>query len=141
VTIKSILRGFELASGLKTNFHKSKLVGINVDRNTLACYTKTLNCAQTGVPFKYLGLEVGGNPRKKQFWESILNKLKARLNVWKGRFLSMAGKICLVKSVITVVPLFYSPFSKHRNLSAKALSVYKGGSYGVGGRRKGRYHG
>lgn len=46
VTVKSILRGFELASGLKINFHKSKLVGINVDRNALACYTKTLNCAQ-----------------------------------------------------------------------------------------------
>jgi len=107
VTMKAILRGFELASGLKINFHKSKLAGINVDRNALVCYTKTLNYGQMGVPFIYLGLEVGGNPRKKQFWEPILNKLKARLSVWKGRFLSMTGRICLIKSVITIVPLFY----------------------------------
>jgi len=60
-----------------------------------------------GIPFKYLGLEVGGNPRKKKFWEPVLNKLKARLNVWKGRFLSMAGKICLIKFVLTSVPLYY----------------------------------
>ena len=46
VTLKAILRGFELASGLKINFHKSKLTGINVHRNSLACYTKTLNCVQ-----------------------------------------------------------------------------------------------
>jgi len=46
-----------------------------------------------GIPFKYLGLEVGGNPRKKQFWEPIINKIKARLSVWKGRFLTMAGRI------------------------------------------------
>jgi len=97
VTLKSILKGFELASGLKINFHKSKLVGINVHRNNLKCYTKTLNCAQMGIPFKYLGLEVGGNPRKKKFWEPVLNKLKSRLNVWKKRFLSMAGRICLIK--------------------------------------------
>jgi len=44
VTLKSILRGFELASGLKINFHKSKLVGINVLRSNMDYYTKTLNC-------------------------------------------------------------------------------------------------
>jgi len=61
-----------------------------------------------GIPFNYLGLEVEGNPQKKRFWESVLNKLKARFNVWKGRFLSMVGRICLIKSVITIaVPLFY----------------------------------
>jgi len=32
-TVKVILRSYELASGLKINFHKSKLVGINVERN------------------------------------------------------------------------------------------------------------
>ena len=84
VTLKAILRGFELASSLKINFHKSKITGINVQRNNLACYTKTLNCAQMGIPFKYLGLEVGGNPRKKKFWEHVLNKLKID---------SMCGKV------------------------------------------------
>jgi len=107
VTLKAILRGFELASGLKINFHKSKLTGINVLRSNLVCYTKTLNCVQIGIPFKYLGLEVGGNPRKKKFWEPVLNKLKARLNVWKGKFLSLAGRICLIKFVLTAVPLYY----------------------------------
>jgi len=60
-----------------------------------------------GIPFKYLGLEMGGNPRKKQFLEPVLNKLKARLRVWKGRFLFLAGRICLTNSVLIVVPLYY----------------------------------
>ena len=107
VTLKFILRGYELASGLKINFHKSKLTGINVQRSNLDCYTKTLNCNQMGISFKYLGLEVGGNPRKKKFWEPVLNKLKTRLNIWKRRFLSMAGRICLIKSILTSVPLYY----------------------------------
>jgi len=107
LTLKAITRGFELASGLKINFHKSRLAGINVQSNVVVCFTKILNCIQMEVPFKYLGLEVGGNPRKKQFWEPVLSKLKARLCVWKGRFLSLAGKIFLINSVLTVVPLFY----------------------------------
>jgi len=119
VTLKAILRGFEVASGLKINFYKSKLAGINVSRHNMACYTKTLNCAQMGIPFKYLGLEVGGNPRKKKFWDPVVNKLKARLNVWKGRFLSMAGRICLIKSVLTAIPLYYL------SLFRAPVAVYK----------------
>jgi len=50
--------------------------------------------------------------RRIQFWEPILNKLSARLSTWKGRFLSLAGRICLIKSVFTVIPLFYLSFYK-----------------------------
>ena len=112
VSMKAILRGFEITSGLKINFHKSSLVCINVENTNLRCYSKLLNCGQMGYPFKYLGLEVGGNPRKKTFWKPVLEKLKARLSVWKGRFLSLAGRTCVIKSVLTAIPLFY-------------LSVYK----------------
>jgi len=48
------------------NFHKSKMAGINVERQSLEVYAKTLHCTMK-VTFKYLGLEVGGNPRKKKF--------------------------------------------------------------------------
>ena len=107
ITLKAILRGFELASGLKINFHKSKLAGINIQSNIVDCFTKILNCTKMGIPFKYMGIEVGGNPRKKHFWKPVLNKLKARLNIWKGRFLSLAGRSCLINSVLTAVPLYY----------------------------------
>jgi len=80
VTLKAILRGFELASGLKINFHKSKIADINVHRNNILCYMKTLNCAEMTVPFKYLGLEVGGNSRRKKLWEPIIDKLETRLS-------------------------------------------------------------
>jgi len=66
-TIKAILRMFELASGLKVNFHKSKLAGIKVGRSLLETYARSLNCGLMQVPFKYMGLKVGGNPKRTQF--------------------------------------------------------------------------
>ena len=63
-SIKAILRGYEITSRLKINFHKSKLVGINVERSSLVFYASSLNCTLMRVPFKYLGVVVGGNPRK-----------------------------------------------------------------------------
>jgi len=108
VIIKTILTGFELA-------------GINVHNHNLISFSKILNCTQMGHPFKYLGLEVGGNPRKKVFWKPVLNKLNARLCVWKGMFLSLAGRCCVIKSVLTAIPLFYllvfkAPESVYKNI-------------------------
>jgi len=73
------------------------------------------------VPFIYLGLEVGGNPRRKKFWEPVLNKLKSRLNVWKGRFLSMVGRLCLIKSVLSAIPLFYLSLFKPPEVVCKSI--------------------
>jgi len=74
-----------------------------------------------GIPFKYLGLEVGGNPRKRKFWEPVLNKLKDRLSVWKGRFLSLAGRVCLLKSVLTSVLLYYLSLYKAPTSICKSI--------------------
>jgi len=55
IAIKVILRCFEIVSGIKINFYKSNLAGINVKRNTLECFAKTLNCTLMRIPFIYLG--------------------------------------------------------------------------------------
>jgi len=59
-------------------------------------------------PFKYLGcLPVGGFHKRDVFWVGVLDKIESKLSSWKGRFLSLAGKICLFKFVLSPIPLFY----------------------------------
>ncbi|GKC66174.1 putative RNA-directed DNA polymerase, eukaryota, reverse transcriptase zinc-binding domain protein [Tanacetum coccineum] len=56
-----ILRCFNLASGLKVNFSKSKLFGVGVstsETNNLAYF---LNCQPSKLPCSYLGLPIGAN--------------------------------------------------------------------------------
>jgi hypothetical protein len=53
--IKSLLRGFEMVSGLKINFFKSSLIGVNVDNEFMEMACNFLNCSQGSVPFNYLG--------------------------------------------------------------------------------------
>lgn len=62
--LKSIMRGFELVSGLKVNFLKSSLMGVNVDEYFLNVAASFLFCSIGKVPFKFLGLPVGANPRR-----------------------------------------------------------------------------
>ena len=40
-------------------------------------------------------------------------KIRSRLSRWKGRLLSMTGRICLIKSVISALLLFYFFFKAH----------------------------
>jgi len=137
VTIKSILRGFEIASGLKINFHKSRLAGVNVQSNKLISYSKILNCNLMGIPFKYLGLEVGGNPRKKSFWDPVISKLNTRLSVWKGRFLSLAGRMCVIKSVLNAIPLFYlSTFKAPESIYKTIINIQRRFLWGWGKERR-----
>lgn len=56
--IKSLLQLFEVASGLKVNFHKSHLVGINMDEAWLYHTSNFLNCKVGNLPFIYLGLPI-----------------------------------------------------------------------------------
>jgi hypothetical protein len=56
--IKAILRWFELMSGLKVNFSKSNLIGINIEGGFLQVAAKFLKCKLGKLPFIYLGLPV-----------------------------------------------------------------------------------
>ncbi|GKU89387.1 hypothetical protein SLEP1_g3529 [Rubroshorea leprosula] len=58
-TIKCALRWFEIMSGLRINFNKSILYGINVDEQWLSMAALALNCKVGKLPFIYLGLPVG----------------------------------------------------------------------------------
>ena len=75
-------------------------------------YSQVLNRNIMQIPFKYLGMVVGGNPTKQSFWKPVITKIKNKLSTWKGGYLSFAGQICLIKSVITALSLYYFSFYK-----------------------------
>lgn len=77
-SIKYLLRNFEIISGLKVNFNKCNIVGINVGHNLVRSMTEILMCEVTKLPLSYLGVvcwgtsqkirvlgEVGGSNQKK----------------------------------------------------------------------------
>ena len=53
---KRILRGFHIISGLKINFSKSCLIGINVDQQDVLNWVDCIKCKIGQLPTTYLGL-------------------------------------------------------------------------------------
>nr|ABN05720.1 RNA-directed DNA polymerase (Reverse transcriptase) [Medicago truncatula] len=110
--LRTVLILFEAVSGLKINFHKSLLVGVNVADSWLTEAASLLNCKVGSLPFTYLGLPIGGNPRRLSFWEPVVHRIKSRLSSWQSRFLSFGGRLILVKSVLSALPVYALSFFK-----------------------------
>jgi hypothetical protein len=91
-TLKAILRGFETASGLKVNFWKSGLIGVNVALSFLEIATTFLNCRLGSIPFIYLGLPIGANPRSDSTWDPLLDHLRKRLFSWRNKHISLVSR-------------------------------------------------
>jgi hypothetical protein len=99
-SLRAVLTLFADMSGLKVNFNKSMLDGINIAESRLTEAASILNCKVGKVPFLYLGLSIGGDPRRLAFWNPVLNSIKSRLAGWQSRFISFGGsigssKVCL----------------------------------------------
>ncbi|XP_058768824.1 uncharacterized protein LOC131642614 [Vicia villosa] len=112
LSMKKILRGFELMSGLRVNFNKSNIFGINVSDWYLEAASSFLFCKVGTFLFKFLGVRVGDSPKKLYMWKDLLLYLKRRLAVWKGVHLNIAGRVCLINSVLNAIPIYSLSFYK-----------------------------
>lgn len=63
----AVLLLFEAMSDLKVNFHKSMLIGVKIVDSWLGEAASILNCKVGKTPFVYLGLHIGGDPRRLPF--------------------------------------------------------------------------
>ncbi|CAL5411877.1 unnamed protein product [Camellia sinensis] len=66
-----------------------------------------LHCKNQSVLFSYLGLPLGANPRLKKTWKPVIDKVRAKLASWKRKLLSFGGRLTLIKSVLSSLPVYY----------------------------------
>ena len=91
-------------------------------------------CRVGKMPFVYLGLSIGGDPRRLIFWEPLLRSIKSRLSGFKSQFLSFGGCLVLLKSVLTslsVYALFF--FKAPSGIISSIDSIFTKKNWGGGG--------
>ena len=121
--VKVILRSFELVSGLRINFAKSKFGVVGQSEEWCLHAADYLNCALLQFPFCYLGIPIGVNLKRKVVWDPIIRKFEARMNRWNQRNISMAGRLTLINVVLTALPLFYLSFFRAPKAVINRLSA------------------
>lgn len=106
-SIKNILVSFQLLSGLRINFSKSKLYSLWKYKELLIQGSSILKCVVGDWPFTYLEVSVGLFPKKKLFWDPLIRKVERKLTNWKCTNLNMEGRVVLIKAAIDSLPTYW----------------------------------
>ena len=103
-----ILLYFEALSGLRINLDKSIILPVgNVDNlNQLAC---ELGCRVGSLPSSYLRLPLGSKMNSTRVWEGIEEKIRRRLAAWKRQYISKGGRLTLIRSTLSNMPIYLLP--------------------------------
>ncbi|KAK3230297.1 hypothetical protein Dsin_002178 [Dipteronia sinensis] len=107
LNLRRILHCFEMASGLRVNFHMSCIVKVGKKNQAEIYWAKALRCNRASLPITYLGMPLGSNPNTKNIWNPVVQKIENRLAPWKMRFLSKGGRLVLIKAVLSSILTYY----------------------------------
>ena len=104
--IRRVLERFCLASGQKVSLEKSKIFfSRNVSRELSKSISDESGIQSTMDLGKYLGMPVLQKRINKETFSSVLERMSSKLAGWKGRQLSLAGRITLTKAVLNSIPV------------------------------------
>lgn len=103
---------YECISGLKVNLSKSCMAGIGVSEVSLSNHVDIIGCKTKAWPLKYLGMPLGGNPRAFSFWEPVLERIHKKLANWKKSYISLGGRITLIKATLSNASVYYMSLFK-----------------------------
>ncbi|PNX93226.1 ribonuclease H, partial [Trifolium pratense] len=111
-TIANLFNSFSIASGLKINCVKSRvLFSKGVPRSKRDKITNLSSIRSTNSLGNYLGFPMVTGRVKKADFAFIIDKLNSRLASWKNKLLSKPGRVTLAKSVMNSIPTYYMQIS------------------------------
>ncbi|CAA7021924.1 unnamed protein product [Microthlaspi erraticum] len=124
-SLKEILGKYEEASGQKINCQKSAITfSKKTPQATKRKVMNALGIKQEGGTGKYLGLPEAFGRRKKDLFNSVVDRIRQRALSWSSKLLSSAGKLVLLKSVLSAMPTYsMSCFKLPVNLCKRIQSV------------------
>nr|GEV40636.1 RNA-directed DNA polymerase, eukaryota [Tanacetum cinerariifolium] len=104
--ILKVLKCFHMASGLKININKSKLIRYGVYSDEVETAARYIGCVTFVAPFSHLGVKVGGRMVRTNSWDDVVSKVTSQISKWNLKTLSIEGRLTLIKSVLTSIPLY-----------------------------------
>lgn len=64
------------------------------------------------IPFKFRGFSVGWNPRRVYACDSVIQSFRNKLTIWKGKHLSLGGRVTIVNFVLCNLSIYSLSFFK-----------------------------
>ncbi|KAJ6731270.1 REVERSE TRANSCRIPTASE ZINC-BINDING DOMAIN-CONTAINING PROTEIN-RELATED-RELATED [Salix viminalis] len=105
--ITNFLAKYEQCSGQKVNSSKSGFIlSAKASLSRANVVGGALGFPRIRLPTKYLGMPLYKGPKKIFLWDDLISKIAARMEGWEAKVLSSGGRITILKSILTSMPLY-----------------------------------
>ncbi|WVZ69147.1 LOW QUALITY PROTEIN: hypothetical protein U9M48_017983 [Paspalum notatum var. saurae] len=108
LALRSILDVFAGCSGLCPNLVKCSATPIRCSDEELVRVQSILGCQLTQFPCPYLGVPLSTRKLSRSLEQELVDKVARRIPRWKGKLLSVAGRLVLIKSTLSAIPVHIS---------------------------------
>ena len=115
-----ILFWFKVASGLRINLAKSEIFPVG-EVEEIEEMAVELRCRVGSLPSSYLGLPLGAHHKALSMWDGVEERMRRRLALWKRQYISKGGRIALIKSMLSSMPLYQLSFFRMPKIVARRL--------------------
>ena len=98
--ILDVLSSFQEASGLGLNLSKSCLFLDGGNLSTSKAMADSFGLSVSSLPIKYLGLPLLPHKLRPEDYQPLIDNVTARISSWTNRYLSFAGRLQPIQSVL-----------------------------------------
>lgn len=106
-SIKMTLQRFEFVLGLRINFFKCKMYGVNLEEHFLRVTSSFLSHRTKNILFKFLGVLVKAYLKRCCTWNLVVDAMRRWMSTWKRKQLSIWGRLTLINLVLSNLPLHF----------------------------------
>ncbi|KAJ9704079.1 hypothetical protein PVL29_005387 [Vitis rotundifolia] len=134
-----ILVWFEATSRLRINLSKSELIPVG-EVDDVEKMAVELGCKVGSLPSVYLGLPLGAHHKASSMWDGMEERMRKKLALWKRQYISKGGRLTLIKSTLTSIPIYQLSLFRMPRLVARRLEKIQRDFLRGGGRLERKVH-
>jgi hypothetical protein len=138
--MKWLLVCFEQMSGMKINYDKSDLLTIGMDEDSSNSFAKIFCCKKSEFPIKYLGVPLHYSKLRRVDLQPVIDKVIKRIAGWRGRLLSYAGRLTLLRACLASIPIYLLSVIKFPRWAIDMINSHMGHFLWDNSEEKHRYH-
>lgn len=106
---------------MRVNFHKSELIPINLDDSEAHDIAHLFSCPIGSFPIKYLGIPLHYDKLRREDIQPLVDKMLRMIAGWRGKLLSYAARIVLIKACLASIPVYLLSFIKFPKRALKII--------------------
>lgn len=99
--IMQLFQDYVAYSGQIINTNKSKFYSGSIPLSRLHCIAEITGFRYGSIPFTYLGIPLFKGKPKSIHFRSIVDRIQIKLAAWKGKMLTIMGRVQLINVVIS----------------------------------------